>query len=59
MFSGRDAYDMLVEKVSKRLCQDMSDESVPELSDTDAESFSIDLAVADEMYFRGIDFCGR
>ena len=59
VFSGRDAYNMLVEKVSKRLCPDMSDESVPELSDTDAESFSIDLAVADEMYFRGIDFCGR
>ena len=59
MFSGRDAYDMLVEKVSKSLCQDMPDESVPELSNTNADSFAIDLAVADEMYFRGIDFCGR
>ena len=50
---------MLVEKVSKSLCQDMPDESVPELSNTNADSFAIDLAVADEMYFRGIDFCGR
>lgn len=55
VFAGRNAYDVLIEKDPKRRYPDMQDENAPELSDTDAETFAIDLAVADEMYFRGID----
>ena len=56
VFAGRNDYDVLIEKDPKRRYPDLQqEENVLELSDTDAESFAIDLAVADEMYFRGID----
>ena len=55
VFAGRNAYDVLIEKDSKRRYLDIQDENALEFSNRDAESFAIDLAVADEMYFRGID----